>query len=76
MLLLILLFDTLSSLIYKFLESIFSTLCICMQIMVWKTNYVIINENDIMFESLWNSHYKFILWRNDDMVVHGIKLVD
>jgi len=28
----------------------FSTLCICMQIMVWKTNYVIVDENDIMFE--------------------------
>ena len=30
----------------------FSTLCICMQIMVWKTNCVIIDENDIMFEPI------------------------
>ena len=30
----------------------FSTLYICMQIMVWKTNYVIVYENDIMFEPI------------------------
>jgi len=53
----------------------FSTLCICMQIMVWKTNYVIV-ENNIMFELLWTSHYKVILGRNDDIVVHGRKCVD
>jgi len=30
----------------------FSTLCICMQIIVWKTNYVIVHENDTMFETV------------------------
>jgi len=25
-------------------------LCICMQIMMWETNYAIVNENHIMFE--------------------------
>jgi len=35
-----------------FVKTMFSTLCICMQIMFRKTNYVIVNENETMFEPI------------------------
>jgi len=41
---------------YKFLKSMFSILCLCMQIMMKKTNYVILLllKNDIIFELIMN----------------------
>jgi len=35
-----------------FLKYMFSTLCMCMKIMMWKTNYIIVDENDIV----WTHH--------------------
>jgi len=39
---------------YKFMKFVFSSLCLCMQIMMKKTNYVVILllKNDNMFEPI------------------------
>jgi len=34
---------------YKFLKSVFSSLCLCMQIMMKKKNYVMFTSADLIF---------------------------
>jgi len=50
---------------YKFLKSVFSSLCLCMQIMMKKTNYVmlLLCKMTLCLNPLWTSHFKVILRR-------------
>jgi len=50
--------NTLSS-----LKFVFSSLCICIQIILKKINYVMLLKIALYLNLLWTSHYKVILRR-------------